>query len=147
MKTTDVTDSDWDEVKAIASHLGRSEQLVAGDWFGFKAGVCGRKKPFDKVFNIVKTDQGFIVMSCMEDINFTPSVVAGNKYVCRVSSLDYELEPYYLIDVLEVANDFIRVNYHCFVDEQLTIPKWKPVKDVVWKKNEVKFISFRKYNP
>ena len=146
MKTTDVTDSDWDEVKAIASHLGRSEQLVAGDWFCFKVGVCGRKKPFDRVFNIVKTDQGFIVTSCMEDINFTPSVVAGNTYVCKLSSGDRELNPFYLVDVLEVTNEFIRVNYHCFSDEALT-KSVSMIHNTTWMKDEVKIVSFRKHNP
>jgi len=143
MKTTDITDSDWDEVKQIASHLGRSEQLVTGDWFGVRAGVCGRKKPFDRVFNIVRTDKGFVVMSCMEDINFTPSVIAGNTYVCRIDGL----ESYYLVDVLEVTNEFIRVNYHVFRDKELKQEWNNKIHNVIWMKNEVPILSFHKYNP
>ena len=141
MKMFNITNDDWPEVEAVAKHLGRD--CVSCDLFGHRAAVCPRKKPFDKQFNIVKTDQRLVVLMFMEDINYTPSVIAGNTYVCQLDGL----ESYYLVDVLEVTNEYIRVNYHVFSDKELTKEWHSKIHNVVWMKGQVDIVSFRKVNP
>lgn len=142
MKMFNITNDDWPEVQAVAKHLGR-DVVSSSDLFGYKAAVCPRKKPFDKQFNIVKTDQGFVLLMFMEDINYTPSVIAGNTYVCQLDGF----KSYYLIDVLEVTNEYIRVNYHVFSDKELTKEWHSKIHNVVWMKDQVPIKSFYKHNP
>jgi hypothetical protein len=142
MNIIDITDEDWDEIKAIAKHLGR-DAFPNANLDGANMAFCPRKKPFDKLFNIAKTTEGFIVFMSMEDINYTPSVIAGNTYVCRFDGL----YSYYLVDVIEVTNEYIKVNYHVFKDAELTEELHPKMHNVIWFKDQVIIVSFSKYNP
>ena len=147
IKLLDINQNDWDKVADIARHLGRSNELISCDIDGLAGAVCSRKKPTDRQYKILNSSIGLIVVMDADDMNYTQSVIAGNTYVCKIEGGGKEYSCWYVVDVLEVTNEIIKINYHAFKDEKLTEELWGKLYNMEWRKDEVKIVSFRKYNP
>ncbi len=129
MKFYNIKQEDWDKVIDIARHLGRENELRPCIYDGYDAAVCERKKPTDRQFHILNSDQkDLIVVMDMEDINYEEPMLVGRTYLCML----HDNKSYYRVYVKSICDNIITADYQPFEDKELTKPLHSVIKSTEW---------------